>query len=169
MRIGFVQIKVRKYADGRWGFDDYTSGKRRAVRWRSKQKAEAYARDIGLLLTNGRPAFLDVIQKNGFAPVPPPRLYGDQIRKNERTLPNKSGIYFIWEGPVIAYVGQSINLARRLLGHEHLRPTDKVSYLCIDSSELFYHEAFYIGICRPFRNGGTKKEPKPILSGTILA
>jgi hypothetical protein len=32
-------MKVRKYSDGRWGFDDYSSGKRRMVRVLSKEKA----------------------------------------------------------------------------------------------------------------------------------
>jgi hypothetical protein len=95
--------------------------------------------------------FLEGI-KNGFSPVPPPLLDADQIIKNGTAVPNKSGIYFIWQGPLVAYVGQSNNLARRLLNHERLRRNDKISYRCIDSSELFYHEAFYIGICRPSRN-----------------
>ena len=84
-------------------------------------------------------------KESGFAPVPPPLLDSD--------VPNKSGIYFIWEGSVVAYVGQSKNLAQRLFKHERLKRGDKISYLCVDSSDLFYHEAFYIGVCRPWRNG----------------
>jgi hypothetical protein len=90
---------------------------------------------------------------NGFAPVPAPLLDADQIIRNGTAVPNKSGVYFIWEGPLVAYVGQSINLAQRLLNHPQLQPDDKISYLLIDRSELFYHEAFYIGLCRPSRNG----------------
>jgi len=153
--------KVRKYGDGRWGFDDYSSGKRVMVRVNSKQKAEARAKELlPSLPTNEQPAFLDEIQKNGFAPVPPPKLEAFHLRGNFTTVPKKSGIYFIWEGAVVAYVGQSINLAQRLKKHSHLHPDDKISYLCIDRSKLFYHEAFYIGICRPFRNGGSKMDKK---------
>jgi hypothetical protein len=97
-------------------------------------------------------------KESSFAPVPPPLLDADQIMKNGKAVPNQSGIYFIWSGPVVAYVGQSINLAWRLLGHERLRRGDKISYLCIDSNELFYHEAFYIGICRPSRNSNIMKD-----------
>ena len=155
MKIGDIGIKVRRYADGRWGFDDYSQGKRVMVRLWNKQKAEARATDILVWLANKhvRPDLIEVIQRNGFVPVPPPLLRADEIMTNGTAIPNKSGIYFIWEGPLVAYVGQSNNLAQRLLKHPHLKPDDKISYLCIDNSELFHHEAFYIGICRPWRNG----------------
>jgi hypothetical protein len=41
MKIGRISIQVRQYADGRWGFDDYSSGKRVMVRLLSKEKAVA--------------------------------------------------------------------------------------------------------------------------------
>lgn len=169
MKIGHVSVTVRKYADGRWGFDDYSSGKRKMVRLWNKQKAEARATDIAVLLANGPPTFLDEIKRNGFAPVPSPLLRADQIRENGEAIPNKSGIYFIWEGPLVAYIGQTNNLARRLLKHPHLQPSDRISFLCIDSSELFYHEAFYIGICRPLRNFGLKSiKNRPYPTGNCL-
>jgi hypothetical protein len=162
MKLRHVEIKVRKYADGRWGYDDYSSGQRKMVRLWNKQKAEARATDILVERANKhtRPDLIEVIQRNGFVPVPPPLLRADEIMINGTAVPNKPGIYFIWEGPLVAYVGQSNNLAQRLLKHPHLQPDDKISYLCVDSSELFYHEAFYIGICRPLRNGGLKQYQK---------
>ena len=62
MKIGHVEIKVQQYADGRWGFDDYSSGARRLVRLLSKQKAEARATDIAVLLANGRGDLLQIDQ-----------------------------------------------------------------------------------------------------------
>lgn len=62
MRIGHIQIKVRQYADGRWGFDNYASGQRHMVRLQSKQKAEARATDLAVLLANGRGDLLHIDQ-----------------------------------------------------------------------------------------------------------
>jgi integrase len=60
MKIGNIEVKVRKYRDGRWGFDDYSKGERRMVRCRTKQKALDRATDIAVLLANGRSDLLTV-------------------------------------------------------------------------------------------------------------
>jgi hypothetical protein len=92
---------------------------------------------------------------SGFPAVPTPQVDAAQITLTSTPLPEKSGIYFLWDGPLIAYVGRSTRLSMRLtVGHQQLCTSDKISYLCIDKKELFYHEAFYIGVCRPWRNGG---------------
>ena len=40
-------MKIRQYADGRWGFDDYSNGKRRMVRLWDKEKAMARLKNGG--------------------------------------------------------------------------------------------------------------------------
>jgi integrase len=60
MKIGHIKINVRQYADGRWGFDDYSQGERRMVRLWKKEKAEARATDTVVLLANGRNDLLDI-------------------------------------------------------------------------------------------------------------
>lgn len=62
MKIGHVEVRVQQYADGRWGFDDYSSGERNKVRCRTKEKAEARATDVAVLLANGRPDLLQFDQ-----------------------------------------------------------------------------------------------------------
>jgi integrase len=54
------KIQVRQYADGRWGFDDHSTGTRKMVRLWSKQKAEQRAMDVAVLLSNGRSDLLGV-------------------------------------------------------------------------------------------------------------
>jgi integrase len=54
MKLGHIEIRVRQYGDGRWGFDDYSQGERKMVRLLSKQKAQARATDLAVLLANGR-------------------------------------------------------------------------------------------------------------------
>src|SRR5438094_535860 len=60
MKVGHIEIKVRRYADGRWGFDDYSRGPRRKVRLLTKQKADSRATDIAVLLANGRGDLLQI-------------------------------------------------------------------------------------------------------------
>jgi integrase len=58
-----VQVHVRQYADGRWGFDDYTSGRLKKVRRRTKAKADARANDVVALLNNGRTDLLSITRE----------------------------------------------------------------------------------------------------------
>ena len=60
MKIGHIQIKVQQYGDGRWGFDDYSHGKRHMVRLHSKHKAQARATDVAVLMANGRNDLLQI-------------------------------------------------------------------------------------------------------------
>jgi hypothetical protein len=60
MKIGHVEIRIRQYADGRWGFDDYSRGQRSKVRVRKKSRAQSRAADIAVLLANGRDDLLRI-------------------------------------------------------------------------------------------------------------
>ena len=82
--------------------------------------------------------------------VPSPITYKDP--------PMKSGVYFIWIGDFVVYVGQSQNLFNRILSHKkygHMKSGNCcVSWLRYDVTELDFAEAFYIAICRPSLNFG---------------
>jgi len=60
VKRGHIQINVRQYADGRWGFDDYSLGVRHKVRLWSKQKAQSRATDLVVLIANGRDDLLRI-------------------------------------------------------------------------------------------------------------
>jgi integrase len=60
VKIGHIEIRVRQYADGRFGFDDYSNGQRNKVRLLTKQKAEARATDLAVMLANGRSDLLGI-------------------------------------------------------------------------------------------------------------
>jgi hypothetical protein len=60
MKIGHVEIRTRQYSDGRWGFDDYSLGKRKKVRLKTKSKAQSRATDTAVLLSNGRDDLLRI-------------------------------------------------------------------------------------------------------------
>lgn len=95
------------------------------------------------------------IQNMSYQSIPKPML---EVDRNITGIPNTSGIYFVWSGKVIVYVGQSINLKNRLnpSSHEHINYGDYISYLEIDRSDLQFAEAFFIGLLRPVRNFGQK-------------
>ena len=74
--------------------------------------------------------------------------------KGEFGIPDKSGVYFLWDNDCLAYIGQSVCLSDRVhLGHEKSLATDCVTFVEVERDDLFFAEAFYIGIGRPFRNG----------------
>src|SRR5438046_5855558 len=64
MKIGHVEIKVRQYADGRWVFDDYSRADRHKVRLLTKQKADARAADVAVLLASGRGDLLQITARD---------------------------------------------------------------------------------------------------------
>lgn len=73
----------------------------------------------------------------------------------EEKIPKESGVYFIWHGNDIVYVGQSVNLYNRLSSnHGNIKDDDMISFIRIDEHLLDFTEAFYIGICFPERNFG---------------
>ena len=49
-----LKIGVRQYEDGRWGFDDYSRGRRKRIRLKSKTDAQNLADDLRVLIANGR-------------------------------------------------------------------------------------------------------------------
>lgn len=69
------------------------------------------------------------------------------------TLPDRIGVYFVWMGLEIVYVGQSTCLQKRVThSHAKIFHGDKVTFVEFPASELCYAECYYIGVCRPRRN-----------------
>lgn len=88
-------------------------------------------------------------------PAVPTNQFPVPKNKNESNLPNKPGIYFLFRGNNVAYVGQSSNLRNRVTeGHHVLEIGDLVSCLTCDYSMLDFAESYYIGICQPKLNFG---------------
>lgn len=71
-------------------------------------------------------------------------------------IPAHPGIYFLWSGDTVMYVGQSINLASRLrLGNHHvLDSSHRISFLLFPLRELTWAENYYIGALRSPLNYG---------------
>ena len=75
-------------------------------------------------------------------------------------LPTASGVYFLWRGGSIVYVGQAVVLSNRvrLRNHQKLTCGDLISYLLFPEAELNFAEYFYIGLFRPARNFGSTRD-----------
>ena len=71
-------------------------------------------------------------------------------------IPATSGIYFLWNGDDIEYVGQSVLLSNRLrLGSHHvLNERHKISFVYIEKKNLDFAECHYIGVTCPAFNFG---------------
>lgn len=70
------------------------------------------------------------------------------------SLPDRPGIYFVWSGDRVVYVGQSIKLSSRchLKRHDKIKDEDWISWLEMPAADLYFAECFYIGILQPERN-----------------
>jgi hypothetical protein len=81
-------------------------------------------------------------------------------------LPQTAGIYFLWAGEVVEYVGQSIKLCNRVrLGHDQLRKDHLISFIELDPHELTWAECWYIGNLRPKLNFGRSASHRRYASG----
>jgi hypothetical protein len=81
-------------------------------------------------------------------PTPPRGIFCPN--KDGSGIPCVPGIYFLWCGDVVEYVGQSINLSGRLrLGNHHiLRDDHRIAFLTFPQKELTWAENYYIGALR---------------------
>lgn len=103
---------------------------------------------------------LDMIKHRDYPRVPTEEYV--HANATGEGVPEICGVYFVWEGDIVAYIGQSINLQKRLrtVGHNHVRDGDRVSWLEFSEQDLDFAESFYIGICRPHRNFGRERKWK---------
>jgi len=87
---------------------------------------------------------------NGYRKIPTPTI----VPTFEGIgLPDRPGIYFVFNGGILMYVGQSNCIQRRArLGHGKIFETDLLSYLECPIDALNFVECFYIGIGQPWRN-----------------
>lgn len=106
---------------------------------------------------------LQQVDASGYPEIPDPSI---SPHKEGEGLPESPGIYFLWDGNGIYYVGQSIKLSQRLrLGHHHiLSANHRISFVHIERQQLTWAECYYIGLVRPKGNFGRNAshyEPDP--------
>jgi hypothetical protein len=64
VKIGHVEVpEVRQYADGRFGFDDYSRGTLKKIRRKSAAKARGVAIESATLIARGRTDLLDITRE----------------------------------------------------------------------------------------------------------
>lgn len=87
-------------------------------------------------------------------PEPPPAVL--RPHRDGEGLPSEPGVYFLWFGNTVEYVGKSIRLAGRLkLGSHHvLKPDHMISYVLLEERLLTWAECYYIGTLQPMANFG---------------
>ena len=64
----------------------------------------------------------------------------------------KIGIYFLYKGNEVVYVGQSVNIENRIQEHRGSKDFDSYNYVLCDRGELNEKEAYYILKHRPSYN-----------------
>jgi hypothetical protein len=100
-----------------------------------------------------RSSINDVTNARLYPEVPAPML---APTRDGLSLPDAPGIYFLWNGSTIEYVGKSIRLCNRVrLGSHHvLMGTHKISFVFVDAKQLTWAECYYIGTLQPQLNYG---------------
>jgi hypothetical protein len=119
----------------------------RAAKSRLQRLKEAVDKEV--MAISGTP----VSFSGSYPDVPAPTITPD---KDGIGLPSAPGIYFLWKGDKIDYVGKSIRLCNRLkLGSHHVLDVEhRISYILMCESELTWAECYYIGVARPVSNFG---------------
>ncbi len=77
----------------------------------------------------------------------------DQIRRTRQLIQRISGIYFLFRGDDLVYIGQSINVLGRVTAHTSDKDFDSFAYLPCPEKELLAVEALYINEFKPLLNG----------------
>lgn len=88
------------------------------------------------------------------APAPASTM---SIRAARASLKGVSGVYFLWDGDEIAYVGRADCISRRLGSHHKMQPHHRVSAVPMSIPESWRHETYYIWKYDPPLNGHRKE------------
>jgi hypothetical protein len=89
-----------------------------------------------------------------YPPMPAPSLVPSEPGDG---LPASTGVYALWQEPIVDYVGKSVCLQARVrLGtHHRLRAEHRISYVELPEPLLRWAEPYYIGTLRPWLNGAS--------------
>lgn len=91
---------------------------------------------------------------NYWPPPDKPECMGWEVEK----IPQISGIYFIFEGLKIIYVGIAGNIRSRLRRHHVFNPeAHGLAFSPVNhTTQMLFCECYYIALLRPTRQFGTK-------------
>jgi len=80
--------------------------------------------------------------------LPSPETWVKLLRREKGRLPRRAGLYSLWEGKELKYIGESEDLQSRIAGHNSKQWTS-VSYLPIDGFERTVWEKVLLSIFFP--------------------
>lgn len=113
----------------------------------------AFKSESQTLAGKPRPEINDLLARKRYQEIPLPAF---TAHPDGHGLPDLPGIYFLWAGDVIEYVGKSVSLCNRLRlgGHHVMKKDHRISFIFVDQEELTWAECYYIGAVRPQLNFG---------------
>jgi hypothetical protein len=92
--------------------------------------------------------------ENGLFPPPPRPAWNPS---GSLLPPESAGVYFVYESGECVYVGESVNLRKRISGHPHVKGDRKVGFMLCSPHERKRFEAFYIGLLDPKLNSQSSR------------
>jgi len=147
-------------------WEAYEGESKRHLAWHVQQAIQEQAKRLSKKGEHTRADWLLKATPAATINYPAVPILSVPITENGDGLPAASGVYFVWSGSSVAYVGQSVKICNRAKsGHERIFPDERISWLEFPCALLNYAEAYYIGICLPPRNFGkfqTKHENREL-------
>jgi len=124
-----------------------------SARTRLKALRSSIERESGLWSSSTAPIIKEAALLDMYPDVPHPTF---MPHREGIGLPETAGVYFLWSGDAVEYVGKATRLSNRLrLGSHHiLREDHLISFVFADACNLDWTECFYIGALRPKLNFG---------------
>jgi hypothetical protein len=88
--------------------------------------------------------------------------FGVPATRRGEGLPERPGVYFVWCGPEVVYIGQTICLMKRvrIRRNQPINPGETLSWIACPRCDLDFIEHLCIGLFRPSRNGRSRSQRK---------
>tara|TARA_X000001036_G_C20140235_1_gene586998 strand:- start:107 stop:472 length:366 start_codon:yes stop_codon:yes gene_type:complete len=77
----------------------------------------------------------------------------EELRKIRKPIKKRSGVYFLFDGDELIYIGQTINEYQRVAGHFNDKIFDSYTFMPCLKEELNTIESVYIDHFKPKLNG----------------
>lgn len=141
---------VKQSRDGVWRVQVYALGKRASATFRTKREANTWGAQTERRLSDSVKHRRDLEKKIGAGNK---KLTAEDILNGRVKVTNHPGIYILFSGDKVTYVGQSKNVIKRIASHaDKGRPFDSYHVIPCLPCDLEETERYYIDLLSPPEN-----------------
>lgn len=145
-----MMASIKQSGDGVWRAQVYALGHRASATFRTKREARAWGAQTERTLKGGALHRRELEKKIGAGG---PKLCAQEILNNRVKVANHSGVYILFSGDMVTYVGQSKNVIKRITSHaDKGRRFDSYHVIPCLPCDLDEIERHYIDMLAPPEN-----------------